>query len=169
MIEITIDWCDGHNVQDWDGDPDWIGQHLEAGYDQGPLLVIPEPRPGRPKPVPLLFQNVSTYISHLAIYKDQLDGERWIGLVRECEPSEVEDVLAAMHKLGVMSAGSLTRPMPFRVKSPISPPMDYQVLTGPFKQSKRVMIDHQGEGLDELLRYYPTLCLSVILPDKIKR
>lgn len=169
MTEITIDWCSAHNVQEWDGDPDWVAQQLEAGFDEGPLIVVPEPRPGGPKTIPQIFRDVSTYISHLACYRDQLDGERWIGLVRGWDSLEHENVLAAIYKLGVLSASKPVRPMPFRDKSKASPPMDYQVLAGPFKQTTRVMIDHQGEGLDEVLVHYPTLCLSIVLPDNSRR
>ncbi len=157
MRTVTIDWPVSHDAADGE---DAIMGSLEAGYDEGPLIVLPwgpgGPGRGRPGSGPLVFADASDYLAHLAMHGDEVSGERSVGLVRGSARENGEAALAALAALRdkVPAAGRRPRPSG-RVAQP--PAADYASYAGTPALADEVRVEHIGEGLDDVRRRFPSL------------
>lgn len=83
--------------------PGDILAQIEAGYDEGPLLIVPalaRPVGGRPARVrACAFRTAADYLAHLAFHADALEGERWVGIVRGAAKTNGETALAALQHI----------------------------------------------------------------------
>jgi hypothetical protein len=155
MITITIEWGVSHHPGDG---VRLIEDHLAAGLDEGPLLVVSarrRPGPGR-KSEALILADVASYLAHLVEHGGDLDDERWVGLVRDVGSGEQAHALAALQHLKDMVGPSGTsRARSSRKGS--SPPPSYLVLQGPFTTEAVLSIVNIGEGFSEIAHAVPGL------------
>jgi hypothetical protein len=155
--QIVIEWSESHHAND---DEAFIRSHLDAGRDEGPLIVIPYSSKGPsrgPKQAAQIFENVDRYISHLQHHADELNDERWVGLVRGVSRDQKEGVLAVLYGIAqIVAPPPRSRHSPGRSKSS-EKVADYQVLVGPFKSENVITVTHSGDGLAELLTRFPAI------------
>jgi hypothetical protein len=175
VITITIEWSDTHHPGDG---YDMISSHLAAGYDEGPMLVViahPPVRPGG-RPEAVIFADVQSYLAHVATYEGELEGERWVGLVRNVKGGDTSHALAALDHLKKLvgparpGGGSRVGPArpgggPRRGRGGSAAAHDYLVLRGPFVSDADLAIRNMGDGFIEIAHAFPTLeesmtCLS---------
>jgi hypothetical protein len=154
---ITIDWPCSHDASDGD---DAIMQSLEAGYDEGPLIVVPWGRPGRgwgrPAGDALVFADASQYLAHLAMHADEVSGERSVGLVRGSACRNGEAALAALVGLRGQLSGAAQPPRgPGRARRP--EPLNYAAYAGTPVFDGEVRVEHVGEGLDDARSRFPAI------------
>lgn len=152
---IQIDWPSSHDHEDFN-----IREQLEAGGDEGPLLVLsPEGRrrPGREQFV-AIFRNVDWYIASLVEQTDNSPRERWVGLVRGSERENGDAAVAALQRLAHRLALKVAR----RPKSIESQDRDqvsvtYGALTDAVDWDGDLAIENHGDGFDDVSRMYPVL------------
>lgn len=96
MREIEIDWACSHDATD---DESMIMGLLEAGGDEGPLIILPwSSHPGRSNRSDEVevFENALHYVAHLAMHEADGPGERFVGLVRGEDRKNGDEALAAL-------------------------------------------------------------------------
>ena len=153
---VEIYWPYSHDRGD-----DNIEYQLEAGGDEGPLLVIPARRrtkPGSPTAIGV-FKNVDWYLSSLAFNDDaDVSRERWVGLVRGSDRANGDAAVAALQRLAHnLSTTRKVRlgPLGHRGKTVSSVPEG--ALTELIAFDGSIMIKNDGEGFKDVARVYPAL------------
>lgn len=103
---IQIDWPLSHDHEDCN-----IREQLEAGGDEGPLLVLSaggQRRPGREQFV-AIFRNVDWYIASLGEEADNAPRERWVGLIRGSQRENGDAAVAALQRMAHRLAPKVAR------------------------------------------------------------
>lgn len=152
---IQIDWPISHDHEDFN-----IREQLEAGGDEGPLLVLSAEgrrRPGRERFV-AIFRNVDWYIASLVEQADNAPRERWVGLVRGSDRENGDAAVAALQRMAQRLAPKVAR----RPKSTGSQDRDqvsvtYGAFTDTVDWEGDLAIENQGDGFDDVSRMYPAL------------
>ncbi len=144
MITITVEWSDPHHPADG---YNMIASHLAAGYDEGPLLVVPAVSRSGPGhgPEALMFEDVSAYLAHVMEHGDELKDDRWVGLVRSIEGGDRSHGRAAIYHLKqLLGPRRPNRRRPGRMAG--AKPLDYAVLPGPFVSDVDIIVENIGDG-----------------------
>ena len=154
MKTVTIDWPTSHHCDD---DHDQVRQQLEAGGDEGPLLVVPmkESGTGRARAKCQIFRDVDSYVGHLAMgeVEGDAEGERWVGLIRGSFHNNETEGLASLYYLkGLLDPKTKRR----RLKNPAAT-NDHFVMIGPFTSEGVQTIENLGDGFDEVSTAFPAL------------
>lgn len=161
--DVVVDWPFSHDALD---DFEQIRCTLEAGGDEGPLLILVSPRPSpRWTPAePLIFKDVDCYIAFLASDDDRLADERWAGLVRGSARDNGPLALAALDALkSLVPARRKKRPGTRRELEPPPPthvPV-YAPLRGPFPSARDLVVVSVGEGWRDVADAFPALSRRV--------
>ena len=157
MSTIEVDWPGSHDAAD---DASFVMAMLEAGYDEGPLLVVPcDPARSpsfRAAGGPQVFKDTSHYIAHLVAHEGQLSGDRWVGLVRGSERENGTAALAALTHLRDAIAPRKRR----RSASPAA--LDYSAYSDNPGFSGELRIVHVGEYADEVHAAFPALANGTV-------
>lgn len=163
---VTIDWTLSHDVTD---KSEWIMSTLEAGYDEGPLIVVeaiarpPGRRPGRA--TAWIFQDCSWYLAHLAYHADDLSGERWVGIVRGTARANGPTALSALRYVQAAIAPPQRRPLTLSRRPQPSIP-NYSVVESFEPLSEPISIEHVGEGKSDVIFALPHVgLLTEISPE----
>lgn len=164
MIRVTIEWSYPHHPGDG---YDMIASHLAAGYDEGPLLIVPvggRSRPGR-GPEVLMFADVQSYLAHIAAHEGDLEGDRWAGLVRRAAREDPAPLLAALDHVKQLIGPA--RPGPkSRLGRALPPAPDHAVLTGPFSTKSDLVIWNIGDGFPDIAAAFPALTEEMHFPSE---
>lgn len=152
---IQIDWPISHDYEDSD-----IREQLEAGGDEGPLLVLSAKGSRRldREQLVAIFRNVDWYMASLVEHKDNVPRERWVGLVRGSDQENGDAAIAALQRL----ANQISPKMTQRAKSIGSRDRDqisvvYGALTDAVDWDGNLAVENRGEGFDDVSRMYPSL------------
>lgn len=165
MIDhIQVQWFGTHHAQDAEN---LIRSHLEAGGDEGPLLIVPwGSRAGRSLKSgqqPTLFKDVDCYIAHLTAHSDTVEGDRWAGLVRGVRQNDRALALGVMARIAKLIAPHPPRPHRGPSRRPRPPAEDYAVLVGPHPLSADIEVENFGDGFDEISATFPALTENMLL------
>ena len=157
MQTINIEWREIHHPLDDQTD---IISSIGGGIDEGPLIVVPSQSFRGPRGRYLaasIFCEVNDYLHHLNRYGEELEGDRFVGLVRG--NADLQISLRALSKIQqVLCAGSdgIAR---IRTKRGGRQAFDHKVrvvLPDPLSIDN-IAIESWGEGIYELLHIHPSL------------
>lgn len=152
---LLISWPEAHHPGDGTS---LIEQSMEAGLDDGPLLVLPLDRgrgPKKPHFVPTIFPEVVHYLAHLSEYADDLGGERCLAIVQHGADRDVA-LAFLMHLQQLAAPGTDGIPKRRLDKRQIEP-MDSHVIPAASPPRPVVQVKSFGYGLNEALAVYPSL------------
>ncbi|WP_375398137.1 hypothetical protein [uncultured Sphingomonas sp.] len=149
---IQIDWPISHDYEDFN-----IREQLEAGGDEGPLLVLSAEgrrRPGREQFV-AVFRNVDWYIASLE-HDGNVPRERWVGLVRGSDRENGDAAIVALQRLAHRLLSKVAqRPKPIGSRDRDQVSIAYGALTDAVDWDGDLAIENRGEGFANVSRMYP--------------
>ncbi|WP_300974507.1 hypothetical protein [Sphingomonas sp. LHG3406-1] len=159
--KVIVDWSGVHEPTDG---PDPLAQHLNAGRDEGPLLVIPALSSRRRRVEGKIFADLIAYEKHLLRYEEDvridrsgtLSAPRWTGLVRRNRADSEARALSAIYGLKTLLAPpvqTVFHPPRARLRST----QDYQVMPGPYRADRDILIENIGDGFEDMRRAFPGL------------
>lgn len=143
MNKVVIQWFLPHHPKDG---YDRIQSELEAGGDEGPLLVIPDSYSYRShlsgEPL-LIFEDIDSYFLHLMLYENEDIGEQWVALVRrEGREDNRNHNLAAIHHIKELLTPKRRFKNTVARRRNAPPPRDYRVLAGSFFADEDLLIEN---------------------------
>lgn len=162
LPKITVQWSTHEPTDDHYA----IATALEAGYDEGPLMVFPNvDRRSARRHAPMIFEELNSYLIHLSKYEDQLRSEyagrsipsRWTALIRRKSADDKTRGLAAIYALKELLWPSRPRPPAQRMPAGNGALQDKLVLAGPFEPDTELIIENIGDDLIQLFAAFPML------------
>ncbi|WP_419809062.1 hypothetical protein [Sphingomonas sp.] len=152
---IQIDWPISHDYEDFN-----IREQLEAGGDEGPLLVLSAEarrRPGREQFV-AVYRNVDWYIASLVEQDGNVPRERWVGLVRGSDRENGDAAIVALQRLAHRLLPKVAqRPKRIGSRDRDQLSVAYGALTDIVDWDGDLAIENRGEGFGDISRMYPAL------------
>ncbi len=156
---VRIDWPHSHDCSDYD-----IQTQLEAGGDEGPLLVLSAGgrRGPRSNGLVAVFPNVECYLARLNGDADDFPRERWVGLVRGSDRENGVAAVAALQRMAdiVAPRSRVSKPRSrFAHKTAKVVPdwalSEAVIYDGPIE------IENCGEGFEDVGISYPVLSTTM--------
>lgn len=151
---IRIDWPYSHDCGDAD-----IQSQLEAGSDEGPLLVLSAERSSSPRSVKVIgvFCNVDWYLASLVDDEEATTRERWVGLVRGSERNNGDAAVAALQRvaLAIEPARKPRRTRSSRSQEPVEK-TPYAV-TNPVDFEGSITVENGGDGFNDVVQAHPAM------------
>lgn len=158
---VRIDWPYSHDCGDGD-----IRMQLEAGGDEGPLLVLSNDGRGGSGRGGLVavFRNVDWYLASLIDGEADFPRERWVGLVRGSERENGEAAVAALQRIAnLVGSSRRTGKVRSRFNREGVKAVPNGALTDPVVFDQPVTVENYGDGFDDVARAYPMLSLAMAL------
>jgi hypothetical protein len=152
---IRIEWPYSHDRGDRD-----IQSQLEAGGDEGPLLVLSAERSSSPGSVKVIgvFLNVDWYLASLVDDDEVTPRERWVGLVRGSDRDNGDAAVASLQRLALALAPTRkSRPVRGSLARAAVDKTPYGALTEAAEFDGSITIENSGEAFDDVVAAYPML------------
>ena len=159
---MTVFWPWSHDGGD---DPSQIQSELEAGGDEGPLLIVPcRLTRGGPRPYVTthIYRDVHSYLAQLAVGEEHCEGERWIGLVQGTfRTNEASGLFALSHFKELIDYQSRLS----RLKGPGERKVVQRSfeLMGPFPSQRPLTIINEGEAFADVALQFPMLRQEMVI------
>jgi len=171
MDNFSIRWVGTVHTGD---DFELILQTLEAGRDEGPLILVPRasfrtPSSGTNRNYrSLVFENPDWLGAHLAEHREDLNHEFWLGICQEVPHGKRDLAAAALWHfaalLNDLVKRSTRRPRPARAAANKErAPMDYGAIETAPISSFRAILNHTGDAFDDLALAHGALPPSILI------
>ena len=152
---VRIDWPHSHDCGDGD-----IQMQLEAGGDEGPLLILSNEGQSRFRSGRLVavFRNVDWYLASLIDGEANFPRERWVGLVRGSERENGKAAVAALQRIAnLVGSSRSTGKIRSRFSREGLKATPNGALTDLVIFDQSVTIENYGDGFGDVARAYPAL------------
>jgi hypothetical protein len=172
MDNFSIRWVGTVHTGD---DFELILQTLEAGRDEGPLILAPRASFRTPSSDTnrnyrsLVFENPDWLGAHLAEHRNDLNHEIWLGICQEVPREKRDLATAALWHFAVLlddlAKRNKRRPRPARAAAIEEnlKPLDYGTVgTAPISSFKAVL-SHSGEAFDDVAAAHGALPPTILI------
>lgn len=156
---IEICWSLSHDCHDDD-----VERQLEAGRDEGPLLVLSAEQSSRCGAARVIgvFRNIGWYQASLVADDDAAHRERWVGLVRGVERDNGDKAVAALQCVArTVSPGRSTRNRGRARSLNGVGKAPYGAVTETIELEVSATVVNCGDGFREVARAYPAILPTI--------
>ncbi|MBO9380884.1 hypothetical protein GG804_29475 [Sphingomonas histidinilytica] len=172
MDSFTIRWMESMHTGD---DFSFINQTLEAGLDEGPLILAPQkarrtPPSGMQQDYrALVFVNPDWLAAHLVEHQEELSHEFWLGICQDVPRERRETAESALWHfaklLDDLSGRNRKRPRPAKaaLSNENSRPLTYGSVTDPTISNFEAVLEQVGDGFDAVALAHKSLPARILI------